>query len=220
MSTALEQLYAAADVRPNDGYRIFEIAESEMADVAVFNIRPLVFNLPERADDTNTDLFVVVEGRLELSCDGDQLLTQGFSTKAAYFRRTEAILAHIYGAHYDFALDEIGHPIFHMQMRSFIELERYVRENYTIRADSEDCMSGVLRNVRLPSAQMDIFSFFIQICADHLLFERSGKEERAVFNGLLKKSESLKGAGFKSLKLNSDSTRSCFRASHWYPVLA
>lgn len=220
---ALTKLNSVAEVRPDNGESVFAQAEDAPAGVIAFDLKPVVFNLPERANDTSTDLFIVVAGRLGIQADsigkGGTLLTHDFSTKAAYFRRTKDALVHVYGAHYDFALTELGHPTFHMQLRSFADLASYVQEEYRFKCDVKDGLDGLLRNVRLPCAQMDFFSFFTQLCADHLLFKDSGKEDRAAFNQLLRKSVFLKGAGSRSDRLTDETARSCYRAGHWYPLV-
>ncbi|WP_186095802.1 hypothetical protein [Burkholderia gladioli] len=220
---ALSKLSTVAEVRPDSGENVFTVAGDQAAGVIAFDLNPVVFNLPERADDLSTDLFIVVAGRLGILADSVRsdsiLLTHDFSTKAAYFRRTRNALVHVYGAHYDFALSELGHPTFHMQLRSFGALASYVKEQYRVDCEVKDSMDGVLRNVRLPCAQMDFFSFFTQLCADHLLFKDSGKEERAAFNHLLKKGSFLKGAGSRSGRLVEEAARACYRAGHWYPMV-
>jgi hypothetical protein len=211
---ALTKLNSVAEVRPYSGESVFAEAPGAPAGVVAFELKPVVFNLPERADDLSTDLYVVVSGRLAIQADsvgrGQTLLTHDFSTQAAYFRRTKNALVHVYGAHYDFALDELGHPTFHMQLRSFADLAPHVQEQYRFQHEVKDGLGGVLRNVRLPCAQMDFFSFFTQLCADHLLFEDSEKEVRSVF---------LRGAGGRSERLTDESARNCYRAGHWYPLV-
>jgi hypothetical protein len=123
----------------------------------------------------------------------------------------------VFGAHYDFALNEIGHPVFQGQMRSFAEFGAHIREHYGINDPVEDVVRGVLNRVRVPTAQMDVFSLVIQICADHLLYKEAGPEETDAFKALLRKSKFCKGAGFQVPSLTSDDARTCYRARHWYP---
>jgi hypothetical protein len=222
LTSALTQLHVGTSVKPNDPWTVLRVAE-EQKDPAVIKVElmPVVFNLPERANHFDVNLYVVVEGWLELRRDlfesGGQCVTHRFATHAAYFRRKAEVLEHVYGAHYDFALDELGHPIFHAQMKSFAELGVHVRNHYEIDAESEDRIAGVLKTVRLPSAQMDVFSFLLQLCADHLLFKDSGREEKDGFNALLDKSGFLRGAGYQAERLRSQTAISCYRSFHWYP---
>jgi hypothetical protein len=213
----------AATVDPEDGWAIFQSLPSADQNAVKFEISPVIFNVPERAYHVTSDLFVVVEGQLAVRRDryvNDGLLaTDSFSTRAAYFRLTVDGPVHVYGAHYDFALDELGHPIFHSQMRSFAELWASVEERYGIGGPVKDHVSGILQNVRLPSAQMDVFSLVLQICADHLLLADSSPDERTAFNELLEKSTFLKGAGFQAIRMTTEAASSCYRSRHWYPSL-
>lgn len=224
VSTALARLNAVAEVRPSDGWSVFHPVAGPVTDIVGFNFGPAVFNVPERATHVSADLFVVVDGRLAFRRDlfnrEDILATDSFSTRAAYFRRNGNHSDHIYGAHYDFALDECGHPVFHCQMRSFAEMWGAVNKNYGIGGDADDRVKGILQTVRVPTAQMDVFSFFLQLCADHLLFRNSGRDERAAFNLLLEKSSFIRGAGYQASRLASGAAGSCYRACHWYPVLS
>ena len=223
VSTALARMTNAATVDPEDGWAIFRALPSADHNVVKFEVLPVVFNIPERAYHVNSDLFVVVQGQLSVRRDryvkDEVLATDNFSTRAAYFRLTADGPVHVYGAHYDFALDELGHPIFHSQMRSFAEMWTSVGQRYSIEGPAKDYVSGILQNVRLPSAQMDVFSLVLQICADHLLFANSGPDERAAFNALLEKSTFLKGAGFQAPRMTTEAAFSCYRSRHWYPSL-
>jgi hypothetical protein len=221
-TAALKRLRSTAEVRPNDAWNTFRDVTSPGSAFVEFEVGPLVFNLPERANAVQCELFVVVQGRLALSraaVEPEGLMTDKFSTKVAYFRQTTAGLDHIYGAHHDFARDELGHPVFHSQMRSFADLRTHVVQQYGVKGDlGRDCVEGVLRTVRLPSAQMDIFSTFLQLCADHLLFKQSGKEERTAFDELLRGNTFLRGAGSQVARLVAGAALVCYRAGHWYPV--
>jgi hypothetical protein len=221
---ALARMGPGASVLPVDGWSIIQGVPSSSDDLVKFEMSPVVFNVPERGNHSNTALFVVAEGWLELRRDAFRhdrsLLTHAFATRAGYFRWNGRELEHVYGAHYDVALDELGHPTFHSQMRSFRELSDHIRTQYQIDSPVVDRIDRVLRNVRLPTAQMDFFSFILQVFADHLLIKNSSDEERAAFNTLLKKSESLKGAAGRSSRLTAEIARSCYRSLHWYPVVS
>jgi hypothetical protein len=219
----LERLRSAAQVRPRDAQQVFQMAASPNEGVANFRLTPIVFNLPERADDLSMDLFVAVEGRLSFNRneykDRKILATHDFQTKVAYFRRTPTKLQHVFGAHFDFSLNELGHPVFHGQMRGYPELAEAVKQHYNVDREVMDCVCGLLRTVRIPTAQMDVFSFFIQLCADHLLHANSGGDEKAAFNSLLKKSEFWQGAAFQLPRLQTADACRCYRSSHWYPEI-
>jgi len=223
VNTVLGRLSTSAEVRPNDGWSVFRPLSGPPNNVVQFSFGPVVFNVPERATHVNAELFVAVKGdlafRRDLFTAEDILATDSFATRAAYFRQKGNGADHIYGAHYDFALDELGHPVFHSQMRSFADMWGAVNEQYGIGGDVDDRITGILQTVRVPTAQMDVFSFFLQLCADHLLFPSSGPDERAAFNLLLEKSSFIRGAGYQAARLATDAARTCYRARHWYPVL-
>jgi hypothetical protein len=220
----LERLRPAAQVRPRDAQRVFQIVTSPNSGAASFTLCPVVFNVPERADDFSLDLFVVVEGRLSFRRkdfnERKVLATHDFSTKVAYFRRTATALHHVYGAHYDFSLNELGHPVFHGQMRSYPELADAIKQQFYFEREVIDSVGGLLRTVRVPTAQMDVFSFFIQLCADHLVYAKSGSDEKAAFNSLLQKNDFCQGAAYQVPRLQLQEAYSCYRSRHWYPDIA
>jgi hypothetical protein len=225
VTAELPRLHPAAEVKPVDGYAIFQTATSESPDVASFEIRPVVFNFPERGSHReNDELFVVVKGRLSFGrqelMETGRLVVHDFGTQVGYFRRKNHALTHVYGAHYDFALDEVGHPVFHAQMSSFLELSACIVEQYGYDGEAHDSVAGVLRSVRVPTAQLDAFSLFVQICADHLIFSKSGPEEKAAFNSLVAKSMFCQGAAGRVARLSTDEARVCYRAPRWYPAIA
>jgi hypothetical protein len=41
----------AAEVRPDDEWSVFQASDTSEAGVIAFNLKPVVFNLPKRADD-------------------------------------------------------------------------------------------------------------------------------------------------------------------------
>lgn len=224
VNQALAQLSSTAQVKPDNGWNVFGLVAKAPDNVVEFGFGPAVFNVPERANHVSADLFIVVEGcfgfRRDLfRADNDTLTTDSFKTRAGYFRLKGNSAEHIYGAHYDFALDELGHPLFHAQMRSFVDMWAAVSEQYSIDAMVTDRVNGILQTVRVPTAQMDIFSFFLQLFADHLLFPHSGPEERAAFNSFREKSSFIKGAGFQVARLATQAAWSCYRARHWYPAV-
>jgi hypothetical protein len=217
--THLEKLRLPA-ARPDDGYRIFSLIEHpKVAGQIGFEVAPVTFNVPERAY-ASPDIFIVAKGRIYL--DEDALKTQkalktvNFATEVGYFRKskTKAELDHIYGAHYDFSFDEIGHPIFHAQMKSYNERACYVTEEFQLDCTSNDLIKHVLRTVRLPIAQMDFFALVLQICADHLMSKDSPPEEIEAFADLRKVSRAIQGAGH--LCANLSAAPPCMRSVHWY----
>lgn len=219
----LQRLHHIAEIRPDD-VDVFQVLEGSSDETAAFELRPVVFNLPERATHTDNNLFIVVQGRLSFDRqtfrDEKRLLTHRFATETGYFRRTSNSLTHVFGAHFDFSADEVGHPAFHVQFKSFAELSDHVQQQYRLNLPLSDAVKGVLKTVRIPTAQMDVFSLFVQICADHLLHKDSNAQEIEAFDTLLTKSRFCQGAGFQFTRLGTDEARACYRARHWYPALA
>jgi hypothetical protein len=220
----LEQMAQGASVRPVDALAFIKFVETpDTPDVAKFEMAPVVFNVPERADDTSSMLFVVASGWLELSRtefkNHKTLVTHSFATQTGYFRWDGTHLNHVYGAHHDLEVDKLGHPTFHSQMRSYPELHKVIAKEFDINSPVQNKIGAVLRNVRLPTAQMDFFSFILQVFADHLLIANSTPEEKGAFNSLLEYNKSLRGAAARSERLTADIARSCYRAMHWYPVV-
>jgi hypothetical protein len=217
-----QRLHSTAEARPADGWELFQQVPAVSPTLASFKLSPVVFNLPERANHVSTDLFVVVEGILSFErsefIERNVLVTHDFGTKVAYFRRSSNSLDHVFGAHYDFSLGEIGHPAFHGQLRSYLELSEKVKSCYHIDEAVVDCVRGLLKTVRVPTAQMDVFSLFVQLGADHLLYNKSGPEEKAAFNSLLQRSF-CQGAAFRVPGLETEEARTCYRARHWYPAI-
>jgi hypothetical protein len=223
LKAQFERLHSAAGIRPVDGYALFRQVEAASPALVRFEVSPVVFNLPERATHVNADLFVVVKGKLSFErkqfVEEDILATHDFGTEVAYFRRSSKSLDHVFGAHYDFSLEEVGHPAFHGQIRSYLELSDTVKSRYNVDQTAVDYVRGLLRTVRVPTAQMDVFSLFMQLGADHLLYRKSGPEERAAFNSLLQRGAFCQGAAFRVPGLETEQARTCYRARHWYAAI-
>ena len=211
-------------VSPDSGWESIEVVEASAEEFAKFELQPVILNVPERANHRSAELYVVVRGWLEVSRrefrEQDLLITHSFSTEAGYFLLKESRLEHVYGAHYDAAYNALGHPVFHAQMKGFPEFSQHVLDIFNINTPLQNNIHGILRNVRLPTAQMDFFSLVLQVFADHLLFKNSGEEERATFNGLLERSRFLKGAAARYPRLTEQQATSCYRSLHWYPIVA
>lgn len=211
-------------VSPDTGWESIVATDASDDTLAKFELNPVVLNVPERANHRNAELYVVVRGWLQLFRaefrDNDLLVTHSFSTESGYFLLRNNRLDHVYGAHYDAAYNSLGHPVFHAQMKGFPEFGQHVLDLFNINKPVQNNIVGILKNVRLPTAQMDFFSIVLQVFADHLLFQNSGEEERATFNGLLEKSLFLRGAATRYPRLTALQATSCYRSLHWYPVVA
>ena len=116
-------------------------------------------------------------------------------------------------------MDEPGHPAFHAQIKSFSLFSNHIREQYRVNKPVDDPVKSLIRTVRVPVAQMDVFSLFVQICVDHLVSVKSSHEARDAFNALVQKGGFCQGAGFQMARLGTDDARVCYRARHWYPMI-
>ena len=218
----VRRIHAHASVRP-DHANVFRLVRGDEARVIQFEVKPVVFRVPERAHYRSADLYVALCGLLSFRRDRFEtdgaLLTDGFSTRVAYFRRSAKDgFVHVLGAHYDFSPNEIGHPVFHGQLADFQEFSVHVSEHYNIADEVQSGMGRILRRVRVPTAQMDVFSLVLQICADHLLAAWSSPDEKSAFERLLDRNGFCTGASYQMERLRTDEARSCYRARHWYPV--
>ena len=204
---------------PNDPWTVFQLANPgiETGDIAV-EVKPVLFNVRERASFSGRpSLYVVARGTLVLeraTLGAGRIRIVGFSTEVGYFRLTkDASLEHVYGTHYDFAVDQIGHPIFHGQVKSFSSKFLATVEDAVGPCPSVDRVEGILERVRMPTAQMDFFSLILQICADHYFSDSMDEETRLKIRALLETSRTMEGAGFKR---TPTSNVECMRAGHWY----
>ena len=219
-----QRMHQGVQIRPDDIHTRLRPIDGADPDAAYFRLQPVIFNLPERATHADTDLYVVVEGsvsyrRTEFRQDR-RLLTDSFATRAAYFRRTSEALLHVFGVHYDYS-DAMGHPAFHAQMKSFAyDYGEFVKKQYQLDLPIEDRIKAILNRVRVPTAQMDVFSVLLQLCADHLLHQGSSIEEVSAFEALLTKSRFCVGAPFQLNRLGTNEARKCYCAKHWYPLTA
>jgi hypothetical protein len=219
----IERLNNSAKVEPSDPLGLFKIIESD-ANVVEFEIGRTLLIFPERANDTSTQMHIVITGRLSIDkihfqAHG-QIRTVNFKSEAGYFRlKRDGTLQHVFGAHYDLTEDEIGHPAFHAQLKSFLDFADVVKcryESSTLNVTNE--MNNVLKTVRLPSAQMDYYSVLIQAIADHLISQsHSTTENIATFRDLLAKNKSIQGRAYQIPRLQAQNAITCYRSVHWYP---
>jgi hypothetical protein len=219
----IERLNNSASVIPADAAGLFQVTRSD-ADILAFDIGETLLILPERAKQVSTQMHIVVKGRLTIDkkhfVASEQLRTIHFQSEAGYFRlKTDSTLQHVFGAHYDLTQDEVGHPAFHAQLKSFLNFADIIRGRYSdTPLTVTNAMENILKTVRLPSAQMDYFSLLIQAVADHLMSPNSSStEDVGVFRELLGKSKSIQGRAYDIARLQEPSAIVCYRSVHWYP---
>jgi hypothetical protein len=218
VQAATRQMHPSSQIRPADATVIFMPDGS--SDDPRFNIGPVVFHVPERANGRGSNLYVALSGWLSFGgpvAADPRRTTLRFGTQVGYFRAKGEKLVHIYGVHYDMDEELPGHPVFHAQMSSQVELGADVSRLFNLQLDiGDDLPGGLLRNVRTPTAQMDVFSVIIQIGADHLISEASGPEVHAAFARLRESCDFFMGAAGRLAYLNSVRASHCYRSTHWY----
>lgn len=221
ISTAWKRLGGSADMRP---VTFSEVVRSQPGRQLAFAIEPVVFNLPERANNRQNDLFVVVRGTYEFDPDAleneRKLLISRCGTQVGYFREKGGQLVHVYGAHYDFEPTAFGHPAYHAQINTFVDMATEITKRFSLSVSEPpvDHVEKLIRTVRIPTAQLDVFSTIVQLIADHLLYEDSGPEKRKAFSELLRHSAICQGSNVlvPHLAEGQEGRKDCFRAHWWY----
>ena len=209
----------ASIVRPQEPGQIFTMSADAPDDVIKFDIQPVVFNVPERANDRAANLYIVISGWLSFEATGERdqsIKTRDFGTKVAYFRRSADCLEHIYGVHYDMDVASRGHPVFHAQVRSQMDVGDNIQQHFRINDKRVDNLRNVSRGIRTPTAQMDLFSVLTQICADHLMWERSAAEVERAFEQTRRVCSFFVGAAHRLAFLREKRVVECYRSVHWY----
>lgn len=215
---SIAQMHPSTSIQPGNAADVFrpDIDSGEPK----FNIGPIVFNVPERANGNSSKLYIVVQGWITFGpplAERQLRTTLHFGTQVGYFRQKGDMLIQVYGIHYDMDETLPGHPVFHAQMSTQAKLAPTVEQFTRLKLDSDlDWSRGLLRNVRTPTAQMDTFSVITQIGADHLLSESSGEEVRAAFKKLRAACDFFLGAGARISYLNTLPATHCYRSTHWY----
>lgn len=206
------------EARPNDPWGTFSISDRarDNAEEVAFTINPVTFLVPERASASSIDVYINVRGWITLDAEQVErgaLQTVGFGTEVAYFRSRNNQLKHVFGVHYDYSVDQLGHPVFHSQIKSFKERAHDVIAHYPHGCSEDDPFKEVLKSVRVPTAQMDFFALLAQICADHLIDQYSDEESLQHFADVRAASAEIKGAGLLLPRLQA---ANCTRGNHWY----
>ena len=219
---SIRQMHPSSQIRPNAASDIFSIDFSIDGNSTELKceVRPVVFCVPERANGRKSDIYVAVKGWLSFGAplpSDPRRTTQKFGTQVGYFRVEDEQLVHVYGVHYDMdnRLNRLGHPVFHAQMSSQVDLGNYVNQLFNLKLIIQD-IGPLLGNVRTPTAQMDAFSVITQIGADHLVSNGSSREVLRAFNKLRNACDFFIGAEGRITDLNCPPDTRCYRSTHWY----
>lgn len=216
---SLKRISTLSQVKPETASDIFR--EDRNASESKFDVGPIVFYLPEKAAHHSADLYVAISGWItfgETVISGEKRrVAIRFGTQVGYFKVKSQTLVQVYGVHYDMDDSLPGHPVFHAQMSTQAHLGDAVRNHFNLNyEDGTDRTQGLLGNVRTPTAQMDAFSVFTQLAADHLTSVEVGPTVRDAFNDLRRACSYFVGAGAELAYLNSLPATHCYRSTHWY----
>lgn len=209
------------------GEDVFEIGEdNDFPEDICFKVCPVTLKLPEKATNPqNLSLFVILQGRITIARDdfkANKLLQiKSFATEVAYFRKNAGELRHVFGAHFDTAPTHLGHPAYHGQLKSYYEwYDLHKSSSHILPSNCAvvNGLDGILSNVRIPSAHMDVFSYVLQLGADHLVTAKSNREELRTFEKLRVSSLLLRGSAHLLPQFSTEEARTCLRSPHWYPA--
>lgn len=216
----MKSMSQAIIVKPEVPNLVFRRARSNVQGVVKLSVGPVVFNVPERANHGRANLYIVVTGWLSLYAqrreNGRTMRTNDFGTRVAYFRLKDHKLWHVFGAHYDFDTNSKGHPVFHMQVGPQMEIGQKIGEHFGRLEERVNELGKIARTVRTPTAQMDFFSVFTQICADHLLWRNSPPDVHRAFERTRESCNFFVGAAHKLAFLRERTASECYRSIHWY----
>lgn len=208
------------DARPKQAADIFTAAPGDNG--IEVTVKPVSFLLKEKASHTGKSIFVTVAGTLIFSKESTRqdLRAQGFATRVGYFREVgNKRLKHVYGVHYDYDDKLPAHPIYHCQMASMADHVQHINSShnrmFNAIDDEDDLVKGLLGNVRIPTAQMDPFSVFLQLLGDHLVSEVNN-DGRSAFVRAQNAVAAIRSRRDPNCRLDAVVSNQCFRSNHWY----
>ena len=216
---SMRRMSSKVFIQPEGPHEVFPTVRDELNGVVNIEVAPTVFYVPERANARKANLYIVVSGQLSFVVDlndSHSIRTTDFGTRVGYFRNKENCLEHIFGVHYDMDVSSKGHPVFHSQLGSLIEYGSSIEQRYGDNKEMVDCIEKVCKGIRIPTAQMDFFSVFVQICADHLLWRDSHEKVEQEFERTREICSFFTGSGHRISFLEGKSVIECFRSVHWY----
>ena len=220
VSAQIRSLDSRVTIKPKMSADIFVI-DDNVQDGIHFEIKPIVLRVPQRINSKRSGcLYIVIKGKIVFALEqrDGRFTTSSFATNIGYFRETDDQIQHVYGAHFDFSPNSVAHPVFHSQIATHADLFQAVQaqhHNVMELKTEADLMSRVLRNVRLPTAQMDFFAVLLQVCSDHLINEMSESSKLFGYEKLRDASSFFFGYGVHAGLRNSSSSN-CYRSPYWY----
>ena len=207
--SGLQSLGRGSAIHPPNPHSVFFLEGHSNTGPIRLRVDPILLKLPERANDAARNLYVVLEGYLAFNRPANvltPLATCDFGTRIGYFRHKPAHgrLDHVYGAHYDLDTSGSAHPVCHAQFASYLHFGQQLVNQFHL-PHATDSVSSVLRTVRSPTAQMDVFSVLRQLCADHLVGENPGPSVLHRFRAI------------STDCMVAQPIRPHVESSHWYP---
>lgn len=210
-----------SQVRPGDAASVFRHEHQKAYQKVKTTIGPVSFNIPSKAKTPRPDLFITIKGWIEFPDDdeGGGLRSTRFSTEVAYFaEHTPNRLKHVFGIHYDYEWRGlIAHPIYHSQMTSMAEWYEHVNAAYgRVFQEPDNHLHGIIKHVRVPTAQMDAFSVFLQVCSDHLVNENTDAAGRLAYAAIMKCCGFFECSASSIPRLTPAISATSYRSYHWY----
>ena len=215
----IRKISSISVIRPSSCDEIFRATSGNSGGEIKVVVTPVVFLVPERALHHTANLYVVVSGWIDFDTDlaeDRRLAIRSFGTKVAYVRSKVDSCEHIFGAHYDVERSDFGHPVFHAQVRPQMDLCSHVGDVFRSGSKVDNHIDKVIRSVRIPTAEMDVFSVFVQICSDHLIHGGLSDVQRKAFVRLCKSCSMFSGCSVGVRNFRSVSGLSGYRGSQWY----
>jgi hypothetical protein len=210
------------DARPKHAADAFAVVSVDAAGIRL-RVNPISFRVKEKAGSSGLLIYVTIEGDVLFSpnCTRQNLLTTQFATRVGYFREVDAQrLKHVFGVHYDYDGLLQAHPVYHSQMASMVSFIDHINRLYNTAfepiADEDDLVRGLLGNVRIPTAQMDPFSVFVQVVGDHLVSDASDPAVAAAFSNVRRSMAAFRSDPDAAPRLQQVLNLNCFRSHHWY----
>lgn len=204
-----------AQVRPAKAEEAFRY--SVQGDGVRVDVGPVCFQLKEKPQSDKADLYVTVEGYIELQDIAGQLRSIGYYSRVGYFRQRNGQLEHVFGIHHDYDPDLIAHPVYHAQMAPMLELAEHINTLFNVDfGPPTDFVTPILAKVRVPTTRMDPFAVFLQLCADHLVAGTSGNAPLKAFKAAIETCGFFEGACSTIPRLVPALAAKSLRSHHWY----
>ena len=218
----MQTISSVAFVQPVEPEEVFTFKHDRDYGKITATVRPVTFNVPYKANSAKATIFVVIDGWIEFSDteSSGPLRSLRFGTNVEYFRDGGLRnLLYLLGIHYDYdSYNAVGHPVYHCQIASQVKFYEEINACFH-RAFVEPRydLAAVPQQIRIPTAQMDPFSVFLQVCSDHLVNEASDGNKLTAYASLLQSCAFFTCSSSRIAQLGAALAASSLRSHHWYP---